>query len=206
MDGASHEPNAEKKNGEYDVVESLIVLEVDDPEQASSRNGLQSVFTAGEGSLQIDEVHQLGQSQRDHGEINALPSDDQASDNESQRRRGQGTRENPKAGSEGLLLNKVAGKVAGSSKKRRVTEGEESGVSKKKVECAGEQSEAQSFHQKYRIEDARSEDGRDEHHGEAGEAEHARAGWRRHFSLPNRPAGRTRRTIAMMKKTTVLEA
>src|SRR5215472_18234244 len=138
MDGASHEPNAKKKNGEYDVVESLIVLEIDDPEQSSSRDSLQSVFAAGEGSLQIDEVHQLSQSQRDHGEINALPTDDQASDDESQRGRGQGTGENPKAGSESLLLNKVAGKVAGSSKKSRVTEGEESGVSKEKVKCAGE--------------------------------------------------------------------
>src|SRR5262249_38122726 len=89
-------------------------------------------------------------------------------------------------------------------------------VADQQVESAGEQGKAQPLHQEHRIGDRRREREQRDHHEErdrlAARAFGALGGFERiddafhHVARPNRPAGRTSSTIAMMTKITVLEA
>ena len=100
-----------------------------------------------------------------------------------------------------------------------MAEGEEAGVAEQEVEGAGEEREAEHLHQEHRVEHERRDEERREQDREDQQvvARHAeRRGLDRHgdvgerllghqAALPNRPAGFTSSTIAMMTKITTAE-
>ena len=101
--------------------------------------------------------------------------------------------------------------VAGAAKEQRVAEREQAHVSDQEIEGAGEEREAERLHR----EDGVDEPGRGrDHQDQDGDGNSLRDGPRLdplqcdvgHVCFPNRPAGRTSRTMAMTTKMTVLEA
>src|SRR5438105_15387323 len=83
---------------------------------------------------------------------------------------------------------------------RGVPEGEQASVPEQQIEGAGEESKAEHIHGEDRIDDeGRDQPGDDEDRV----AQPLDPGRGLQRSLPKRPAGRTKRTIAMMMNTTV---
>ena len=113
-------------------------------------------------------------------------------------------------------LGGVRADVAGDPQEHRVAERQEVDVADQQVERAGEQGEAQGLHDEERIGDKRRDRDQRDHDDEGDQIGPAvapgrvRGGdgfdGRGHCALPNRPDGRMSSTIAMMTKTTVLDA
>ena len=82
-----------------------------------------------------------------------------------------------------------------------MSEGQQAGEAHQQVEGAGEQGVAQHLH---------DEDGIDAQRRQQRDADEKRNVAEQllvhHFSFPNKPAGRTNKTMAMTTKTTVLDA
>ena len=115
--------------------------------------------------------------------------------------------------------DKPAGGVGRGREVRGMAERQQPGVAEQQVEGAGEDRVAERGHHEHRIEaderrrDQQRQPGDGADMGQARDVgDRAGAGQRQglgvahHASLPNRPAGRTIRTIAMMTKTTMLDA
>src|SRR5690606_39592323 len=81
-----------------------------------------------------------------------------------------------------------------------VTEGQQAGVGQQKVESAGKQGIAHDLHDEDRV-GAHGRQQRDDDR-----EDDVTCQLTVHFSFPKRPAGRSRRTMTMMMKTTVFEA
>src|SRR5260370_36568648 len=75
VDGSKNDQKTEQESGEDDVVKDGRVGEIENSEQITLRNALDAVFAMGERRLQIDEVEELRQRQRNHREIDALATD-----------------------------------------------------------------------------------------------------------------------------------
>ena len=117
-----------------------------------ARHALQAVLAAGERRLDEDEEHQLRQSQRDHGEVDALPADRQHAEQRAEHRRGQGAGEDAQLGAESAVAAQhVACDIAAGGEERRMAEGQQTRVASSSVEGAGEQREAQQLHQEHRV-------------------------------------------------------
>ena len=82
-----------------------------------------------------------------------------------------------------------------------MAEGQQAGEAHQQVEGAGEEGVAQHLHDEDGIDTQRRQQ-RDA----AKEGDVAEQLLVHHFSFPNKPAGRTNRTMAMTTKTTVLDA
>src|SRR5947209_8598383 len=98
----------------------------------------------------------------------------------------------------------------------RMAERQQSDVTDQQVERTGEQRKAQRLHQEHRIDEQRRDDQRRDHDQERdrlaaalGRLNRCSEGFgtgHHQAVLPNRPAGRTSSTIAMMMKITVFDA
>ena len=110
----------------------------------------------------------------------------------------------------------VRADVARKPEEHRVAEREQVDVADQEIEGAGEQREAERLHDEERIGDERRDRDQRDHHCEGDPAGAAVAACRIRrgdgglgscqAALPNRPAGRINRTIAMMTNTTVFDA
>src|SRR6202041_2346567 len=75
VDGTEDHEEAEHEARDDNVINHRRLGEIKDPEQIALRDSLDAVLTMGERRLQINEVNELRQCQRDHGEIDALAPD-----------------------------------------------------------------------------------------------------------------------------------
>jgi len=77
---ANHQQHGQRRDRKNQVIEKTVVVEVD-AEQAAAAGDLQSVFTAGPiAELIGEEILQLRERQRDHGEIDAGGANRNAAD------------------------------------------------------------------------------------------------------------------------------
>ena len=76
------------------------------------RNALNAVFTVGERGLQIDEIQQLRQRQRDHREVDALAADRDQPGDDAERRRTDGAGQDSEFGGQPPDLQRVRGDIA----------------------------------------------------------------------------------------------
>src|SRR6266850_2842765 len=122
IDGAKDDQKTEQEPGKDDVIKHRRVREIEKAEQISLRDALDTVFAMGERRLQIDEIQQLRQSQRDHREIDALtPDSNEACDDAKPGGTG-GADQNSKLGRKAPDLHRMRGDVARGTQKHRVTE------------------------------------------------------------------------------------
>ncbi len=191
-----------------------------DAEQLAARHALQAVFAAGDRApLQEDEVRHLGQRQRRHREVDALAADGDEADDEAEQRRQGDAGEHAELGRPALGADQPAGGVGGGGEVGGMAEREQPGVAEQQVEGAGEDRVAERGHHEHRIEaderrrDQQRQPGDGADMGQARDVGDGAGGRKRQglgvahqASLPNRPAGRTISTIAMMTKTTMLDA
>src|SRR5262249_27456120 len=113
-------------------------------------------------------------------------------------------------------LRRVRGDICCPAEEKGVPEREQADVADQQVERQREEREAQRLHQEHRIDKRRRDDERGRHRHEDSGLAPGRASRNRradllrdirHYAtLPNSPAGRIKRTIAMMTKITVFDA
>src|SRR6185312_5873405 len=138
VDGAENQQKTEQKTSENDVVKYRRVLEIENAEQIPLRDALDAVFAMGERRLQIDEIQQLRQRERDHRKIDALaPDGDQAGD-DAKSGGGGGADQNSKLGRDAPDLQGMGAAIARGAQKHRVAEREQSAIADQQVEGAGE--------------------------------------------------------------------
>ena len=211
-------PKPARKMTQHEGVHHQLVVQRDHAEQPAARHGLDAVLAASELGLQAEEVDHLRQGQRDHREVDALPADRQQAGTDAQHRRAAGAEQDRQLGRQAPHLGRMRRGIAGGAEEHRVAEGQQPAEADQQVEGAGEEREAHHLHHEHRVDEGRC--GHEEgHHHDEGDAVHAqfiaaplcggrrrRADRVRHFCAPNRPAGRTSSTMAMMMKMTVLDA
>jgi hypothetical protein len=126
-----------------------------------------------------------------------------------------GPGENGKLRREAPHLGRVRGDVAAHAEIGRMPERQQADEADEQVEGRGEQREAQHLHQEHGVEQERARRDQHQHRREGdllrgGHADAGGDGGRHlgcgHHALPNRPAGLSSSTIAMMTKITVFEA
>ncbi len=105
----------------------------------------------GERGLQIDEIEQLRQRQRDHREIDALAADGDKPGNDGKPGGGGGTGENSEFGRNAPDLEGVRRDVAGGAEKHRMAERQQPAIADQQVEGAGQQRKAERLHHEERI-------------------------------------------------------
>src|SRR5262249_34469928 len=147
-------------------------------------------------------------SERDHREGDALPPHRERTDDRAEHRRAGDADEQAHFHRHAPLLGRVAAEIPGRAEKRGVPEGEQARETEKQVERAGEEREAEAFHEEDRIDAEGLERGEDRRGEERTVQEGERPAGRNRAqrSRPKRPFGRARSTIAMTRKTTVDEA
>src|SRR5262249_40434077 len=145
------------------------------------------------------EVDQLREGQRDHGEVDAAAADGDRPDDEAEQCRDEHAPHDGDPRAEAAGGGEPGGDVGGRAEERRVPEGQNAAEAEQQVEGAGKERKTQELHHEYGID---AEQGRaQEEHGRDGVDDGHRA--RHGYSLPNRPAGRTMSTSAMMTNTTM---
>ncbi|MNT87604.1 hypothetical protein D3C72_2280400 [compost metagenome] len=77
MDGALDDGETEQEHGQDEVIQGQVVVQVEQAEQLTTGHTVQPILATGERCLHIDEEHQLGQRQGDHGEVDTLTPDRQ---------------------------------------------------------------------------------------------------------------------------------
>jgi hypothetical protein len=162
------------------------------------RHRLDAVLAAGELGLERDEIDHLRQRQRHHGEIDALAANGEPAEDGAERGRHRRTGEDAQQRLEAPDLDHMRGDVGRRPHEGGMAEREQPDVADKQVEGAGEEREAQRFHQEDGVELQGRDDG--ERQQADGESRGPVAqGQRRHGQtvLPKKPAGFTRSTTAM---------
>src|SRR5262249_18478528 len=213
---AVYEHEAGEKDDQDDGIHRHLVSEIDEAEQVAARHALNAVFSAGEFRLQSKEKHHLRKRQRDHREIDALATNGERAGDKAADRGGCRAGQDRKLGREAPDLRRVRRQIARPAEIEGMAERQQADIPDQQIEGTGEQRKAHRLHQEQRIgEEWRDRQGRHHDHKGDGLALHAPRGrlfgqWIddafHHPLRPNKPAGRTSRTIAMMTKITVLEA
>ena len=212
MDGAVDDEEADAEDCIHQVVHGEVVRQIHQPEEVATGHALQAVLAAGGLHLQHDEVDHLGQGQGDHRKVDARAPDGQNAEQPAQKAGRYRAGEDADLGGDPHVAHHQSADVAGCAQEGRMPEGQQAGKTEEQVEGAGEQGEAEKLHQKGRVDREGGDQTDDEQarvqdfsldqgggllgcaHGESFQA------------LPNRPAGRTSRTMTMMTKTTTAEA
>src|SRR3979411_868550 len=153
VDGAKNQQKTEQEPGEDDVIKYRRIREIENPEQMSLRNALNAVFAMGERRLQIDEIQQLRQRERDHGEIDALAANSDDAGDHPKPSGASGANQNSKLRRKAPDLQRMRGDVARRPQKHRMTERQQSAVTDQQVEGAGQQRKAQRLHHEERVDD-----------------------------------------------------
>jgi hypothetical protein len=131
-----------------------------------------------------------------------MAADCHAADDKAETGAGEHAERQREFGREAHHLGGVAGDIAAHAEEGGVADGQEADVAGEEIERRGEQREGDAFGEEQRVEPG--ERGNDAGGGQADEQPRGRARHRQ-ASRPNRPAGRTSRTRAMMMKTMVEE-
>ena len=172
----------------------------------------------GERRLDAEEIDHLRQRDRDHREVDALAADRERAGDQPEHGRAGDAGEDRQLGIEPPDLRRVRADIARHAQEHRVAERQQPDIADQQIERAGEQRDAQHLHDEERIGDERRDDDDAATSSANGNRRVARirvatralgtATARRssQATLPNSPEGRMIRTIAMMTKTTVLEA
>ena len=175
-------------------------------QQLAARHALQAVFAARERRLQEHEIDHLRESERRHREVDALAADRDHANDGADQRRDDDAGEHAELGRPAGRPHQPAGAVRRAREIRGMAERQQAGVAEQQVEGAGEDGVAERRHHEDRIE---AQERRGDEQQQAGDQAGARQRGilgAHQASLPNRPAGRTIRTMAMITKTTMLDA
>ena len=177
------------------VVQRRGVVQFQPSEQGAARHALQPVFPPGGGPAQRDEVNDLRQGQRDHGEINPPALERQEAEKRSQRPGNGNRRQECEFCGEAMVLDQECRCIGGNAIEGRMPERQQSAVAENQVERCGEQCHRQCFHEKDRIDGQR---GHGQHANEQQQQE-AILSISHRQPFPSRPAGRniSTRAIAM---------
>src|SRR6266849_2241584 len=200
---------------EGEVVEGQRALDADLPAEevhGQLRNAAQSVVAARQvGQVKGDEVQELGEGEREHGEVNAAApqtkeADDHAAQDGEQRPRGESEPERAQL----ELGERDARAVGAEAVVGGVAEGQEPRVAEEEIEAQREEAEDQHLRGERLVGDQEREDGEEDRERPHRMAAHpsgdgARAGHPHSMSpaSPKRPLGRTRRTSAITTKTMI---
>ncbi len=174
---------AAQENGRRDPIHRQVIGQVDEAEQFATGHLLDAVLTAGERSLEAEEVDHLPQREGYHGEVDAGAADGEVAQAQTQDRAGQPTQRDRDGGVDVPELHRPAGDIGAHPEIRGVAEGQQPHIAQHQVEGAGEQRHAQDPHQEDRVQEERCEGDQDEHHHKgdglcAGKAEHVRRTFR----------------------------
>ena len=105
----------------------------------------------GERRLQVDEVQQLRQRQRDHREVDALPADGDEAGDDGKRGGAGDADQNSEFRRHAPDLERMRRAIARGPQKHRVAERQQAAIADQQVERAGEQREAQRLHHEERV-------------------------------------------------------
>src|SRR5215831_13856080 len=216
MNDPIDEHEAGKENDQNNSIHRHLIPKIDETEKVSTRHTLNAVFAAGKFRLQRKEIHHLRKRQRDHREINALTADRQRAGDKPANRGRCCAGQDRKLGRETPHLGGVRRHIAGPAEIERMAKRQQADIPDQKIEGAGKQGKAHRLHQEQRIGDEGCDHQRRNHDNES-DGLALRAQRRRllgewisdafhHPLRPNKPAGRTSSTMAMMTKMTVFEA
>src|SRR5207245_2461322 len=119
-----------------DVIERRRLLQIDKAEQMTLRDALNAVLAMSERRLQIDEIEELRQRQRDHREVDALAADRDEAGHHAERGRGGGADQDAEFGRQAPDLQRMRAAIARGAQKHRVPEREQAAIADQEIERA----------------------------------------------------------------------
>ena len=174
--GMHHAPDQGKgrhEDREHEVIEGVVVRQIEHAEQLTARHAMQAIFPVGERRLDEEEEHHLGQGQRDHREVDALPPDGQRPEQRPQHYRAERTGHDAQRRTQARVFREQeAGDIGARGQEGGMPEGQQPHEAEQQIEGAGEQRKAQNLHQK----DGIGDPGRQQPEQEQHEIQHAQRG------------------------------
>src|SRR5437016_6230496 len=207
--------NGETHQRESEVVKGERALDADLPAEEvhrQLRNAAQSIVAARDvGQVEGDEVQELGEGQREHGEVDAAAPQTEETDGRAAQDGEERPRPEPQPERAQLELGKRDARAVGAEAVvGGVAEGQESRIAVEEIEAQREQAEDQHLRGKRLVGDQEREDGEEDSerpHRMAAQpsSDSGRAGHPHSMSpaSPKKPLGRTRRTSAITTKTMI---
>src|SRR5262249_46463488 len=128
IDDAIDQQEAAEKDDQHGDVHVGLVREVNEPEQLSAWHRLDTILAVRERRLDGEEVHHLRQRERDHGKVDALPTDREGAHDRAEAGGGGGSRQDCELLREAPYLGRMRAYIARPAEDQCVSERKQTAV------------------------------------------------------------------------------